>query len=246
MLLAIRGPLLEIERLEGGGRRVTVHGEPELTGKRVQVPADPSSAAFPAVAALITPGSEIFLPGVGTNPLRFGLYEVLAEMGADIDIRPGPEGSEPVADLVVRSSDLRGVTVPPEIAPRMIDEYPVLAVAAACAEGTTVMNGLAELRVKESDRLAAVARGLAACGIRVEEGEDRLVVHGAPGRISGGATIGSGLDHRIAMAFLVLGLASRDGIAVDDDTPIATSFPDFTSSMRQLGARLGAAGATAA
>ena len=240
------GATLEIERLEGGGRRVTVHGEPELTGKRVQVPADPSSAAFPAVAALITPGSEIFLPGVGTNPLRFGLYEVLAEMGADIDIRPGPEGSEPVADLVVRSSDLRGVTVPPEIAPRMIDEYPVLAVAAACAEGTTVMNGLAELRVKESDRLAAVARGLAACGIRVEEGEDRLVVHGAPGRISGGATIGSGLDHRIAMAFLVLGLASRDGIAVDDDTPIATSFPDFTSSMRQLGARLGAAGATAA
>ncbi len=230
------GATVETEEQADGGRRVSVTGEPELAAQPVRVPVDPSSAAFPAVAALVTPGSEVRLPGIGTNPLRFGLYEVLTQMGADIEIRPRPGPGEPVADLVVRSSELRGVTVPPEIAPRMIDEYPVLAVAAACARGTTVMNGLAELRVKESDRLAAVARGLAACGVVVEEGEDRLVVHGAPGAIEGGTVIRAGLDHRIAMAFLVLGLASRDGIAIDDAATIATSFPGFADTLRALGA----------
>ncbi len=230
------GATVEIERQADGARRVSVTGEPELAAQPIRVPVDPSSAAFPAVAALLTPGSEVRLPGVGTNPLRFGLYEVLAEMGADIEIRSVPGPGEPVADLRVRSSELHGITVPPEIAPRMIDEYPVLAVAAACARGTTVMNGLAELRVKESDRLAAVARGLTACGVVVEEGEDRLVVHGAPGAVDGGTVIRSGLDHRIAMAFLVLGLASRDGIAIDDAATIATSFPGFAETLRMLGA----------
>jgi len=230
------GASVEIEEQADGGRRVSVTGEPELAAQPIRVPVDPSSAAFLAVAALLTPGSEVRLPGVGTNPLRFGLYEVLAEMGADIEIRSRQGPGEPVADLLVRSSELHGVTVPPEIAPRMIDEYPVLAVAAACARGTTVMNGLAELRVKESDRLAAVAGGLAACGVVVEEGEDRLVVHGNPGAVDGGTVIRSGLDHRIAMAFLVLGLASRDGIAIDDAATIATSFPDFAETLRTLGA----------
>ena len=235
-LLTQFGATVEIEERPDGGRRVSVTGEPELEATPIRVPVDPSSAAFPTVAALVTDNSQVMLPGVGTNPLRFGLYEVLAEMGADIEISPQPGPGEPVADLLVRSSELRGITVPAEIAPRMIDEYPVLAVAAACAEGTTVMNGLAELRVKESDRLAAVARGLAACGVGVEEGEDRLVVHGAPGAITGGNVIRSGLDHRIAMAFLVLGLASREGIAIDDAATIATSFPGFADALRRLGA----------
>ena len=222
-----------------GSRAVTLVGEPELVGQRIAVPADPSSAAFPAVAALLTEGSCIRLTGVGTNPLRFGLYEVLLEMGADIVIEPRENhGGEPLADLTVRHGGLTGIEIPPEIAPRMIDEYPILAVAAAFAQGTTVMNGLAELRVKESDRLAAIARGLAAAGVMVEEGTDRLVVHGAGGRVDGGITVATHLDHRIAMAFLVLGLGTEASVTIDDGTTVETSFPGFSDLMRTLGARI--------
>lgn len=231
------GATLEVEDRPDGSRAVTLVGEPELTGQTVQVPADPSSAAFPAVAALITEGSDLVLERVGINPLRFGLFEVLADMGADITIdRLNDGGGEPLANLTIRSTRLKGRDVPPEIAPRMIDEYPILAVAAAFAEGTSVMNGLAELRVKESDRLAATARGLAACGVEVEESDDRLVVHGTGGRVPGGGMIAADLDHRIAMAFLVLGLGSEKPVTIDDGAPIETSFPGFSDLMRGAGA----------
>jgi 3-phosphoshikimate 1-carboxyvinyltransferase len=223
---------------EGGGTRITVTGQPELHAAPIEVPADPSSAAFVAVAALIVPGSEIVLTGVGTNPARTGLYACLAEMGADIAWRNAREmAGEPVADLALRASGLRGIAVPAGRAPSMIDEYPVLAVAAAFADGDTVMRGLGELRVKESDRLAAMARGLAACGVAVEEGADSLVVHGRGGRPpAGGATIATRLDHRLAMTFLVLGLATGEPVAVDDGAPIETSFPGFAETMTALGA----------
>ena len=233
------GATVRVEALDDGGQAITLVGEPELTGQRVWVPADPSSAAFPTVAALITEGAQIQLAGVGINPLRFGLYEVLAEMGADIQVDQLDDGGgEPLADLTVRFSKMRGVNVPTSIAPRMIDEYPVLAVAAAFAEGTTVMHGLAELRVKESDRLDATARGLAACGVEVEENEDRLVVHGTAGRVPGGGTIAANMDHRIAMAFLVLGLGADAPVCIDDGATIETSFPGFSGLMRSLGANI--------
>jgi 3-phosphoshikimate 1-carboxyvinyltransferase len=224
------------------GRHVMLTGEPELVARPFAVTADPSSAAFPTVAALLVPGSRVLLPGVGLNPLRRGLYDTLIEMGAKITFQNArEEGGEPVADLLVEGSRLRGVTVPAGRAPSMIDEYPVLAVAAALAEGPTTMQGLAELRVKESDRLAAVARGLAACGIRFEEGPDSLVVHGTGGRrVRGtdGAAVETAMDHRIAMAFLVLGLASEKGVSVDDSGFIDTSFPGFVGLMQGRGARL--------
>ena len=224
------------------GRHVMLTGEPELTARPFRVTADPSSAAFPAVAALLLPGSRVVLPGVGMNPLRRGLYDTLVEMGARIAFtNPREEGGEPVADLVVEGGPLRGVTVPAERAPSMIDEYPILAVAAAFAEGRTAMHGLAELRVKESDRLAAVARGLAACGVDFEEGPDSLIVHGSGGRRLRGthnAAVETAMDHRIAMAFLVLGLASERGVTVDDTGFIETSFPGFTALMQGLGALL--------
>lgn len=232
------GAAVRVESI-GGGRRITLAGQPELTGRRVVVPADPSSAAFPAVAALLVEGSEIILPGVGTNPLRFGLFETLREMGADITFaNPRIEAGEPVADLVVRASRLKAVEVPPERAPSMIDEYPILAVAASMAEGTTVMRGLEELRVKESDRLGAMARGLAACGVRVEVTGDDLVVHGGGNGVAGGTTIAVDLDHRIAMAFLVLGMVSEEGLAIDDAAAIATSFPGFADLMNGAGAAI--------
>ena len=225
------------------GRHVMLTGEPELVARPFAVTADPSSAAFPTVAALIVPGSRVVLPGVGLNPLRRGLYDTLLEMGARIAFENArEEGGEPVADLVVEGSRLKGITVPAERAPSMIDEYPVLAVAASLAEGPTTMLGLAELRVKESDRLAAVARGLAACGVRFEEGSDSLVVHGSGGkRVRGtdGASVETHMDHRIAMAFLMLGLASEKGVAVDDTGFIDTSFPGFVALMQSLGAELG-------
>ncbi len=234
------GVPVRVDDTPGGGRAVTVTGQVELTARDLAVPADPSSAAFPAVAALIVPDSEVRLPGVTVNPLRFGLFETLREMGADIAVENRrDESGEPVADLVVRASALRGVEVPPERAPAMIDEYPILAVAAACAAGRTRMTGLAELRVKESDRLAAMARGLAACGVAVEEGADELVVEGR-GRPTGGARIAVRLDHRIAMSFLVLGLAAAAPVSVDDDTAIATSFPGFAALMNGLGAAIAA------
>jgi 3-phosphoshikimate 1-carboxyvinyltransferase len=222
-----------------GGRRITLKGQPELSAADLVVPGDPSSAAFPAVAALLLPGSEVVIEGVGVNPLRTGLYETLREMGAAIDF--GNErmaAGEPVADLAVRASALSGVEVPAERAPRMIDEYPILAVAAAFARGRTVMHGLGELRVKESDRLGAIAQGLAACGAAVTVSGDTLTVEGLGGPPPGNADIATRLDHRIAMAFLVLGMAARQPVRVDDGDTIATSFPDFVAAMNRLGAAI--------
>jgi 3-phosphoshikimate 1-carboxyvinyltransferase len=220
------------------GRVITLQGQPELVAQRVAVPRDPSSAAFPVCAALIVPGSEILVPGVSQNPTRNGLFTTLVEMGADITFEnPREEGGEPVADLRVRHSELHGISVPPERAASMIDEYPVLSVVAACATGATVMRGVKELRVKESDRIDAMARGLEACGVRIEEDEDMLTVHGmGPGNVPGGAVCRTHLDHRIAMSFLVLGLAARNPVSVDDGGPIATSFPVFEGLMAGLGA----------
>jgi 3-phosphoshikimate 1-carboxyvinyltransferase len=232
------GGLVEVTDTEAG-RRVTVRGQPELRGADLAVPGDPSSAAFPTVAALLLPGSEILIEGVGMNPLRAGLFETLREMGAQIELRrPRLEGGEPIADIAVIASPLRGVEVPAARAPSMIDEYPILAVAAAFAEGRTVMRGLAELRVKESDRLAAIAEGLARCGVEVAVEGDTLTVEGKGRPPKGGATIATRLDHRIAMSFLVLGLATSAPVAIDDATPIDTSFPGFATLMRGLGAAL--------
>ncbi len=219
------------------GRVITLTGQPELTGQVVAVPRDPSSAAFPVCAALLVPGSEILVPGVSRNPTRDGLYVTLLEMGADITFEnPREEGGEPVADLRVRHSpNLKGVETPDSRAASMIDEFPILSVVASMAHGTTVMRGVKELRVKESDRIDAMARGLEACGVRVEEDEDTLIVHGT-GRVAGGAMARTHIDHRIAMAFLVLGLVSDSPVRVDDGSPIATSFPDFEALMTGLGA----------
>jgi 3-phosphoshikimate 1-carboxyvinyltransferase len=219
-----------------GGKRIALEGYPELTAAPIKVPGDPSSAAFPLIAALIVPGSEVIIEGVGVNPLRAGLFECLQEMGADITfLNQRDEGGEPVADLRARAGTLKGADIPAERAPRMIDEYPILAVAAACAQGRTVMHGLAELRVKESDRLSAIAAGLGACGVRVTVDGDVLTVEGDGGPPEGGALIATQLDHRIAMAFLVLGLASRLPVRIDDAEPIGTSFPGFLSLMSRLG-----------
>jgi 3-phosphoshikimate 1-carboxyvinyltransferase len=232
------GASVLVEATNDGGRRIRLRGQPELSGADLVVPGDPSSAAFPAVAALIVPGSEIVIVGVGMNPLRAGLYATLAEMGADIALADERvEGGEPVADLVVRASALKGVEVPAERAPSMIDEYPILAVAAAFAAGRTVMHGLAELRVKESDRLAAIAEGLTACGAAVTVAGDTLIVEGR-GPPKGGGAIAARLDHRIAMAFLVLGAASERPVWIDDGATIATSFPGFAAMMNGLGAAI--------
>jgi 3-phosphoshikimate 1-carboxyvinyltransferase len=219
------------------GDRVSVVGQPEITGRVVRVPGDPSSAAFPIVAALLVPGSEVTIRDVGLNPRRTGIIDTLLEMGADIRVEGRRiEAGEPVGDLVVRASALRGIEVPAARAPSMIDEYLVLSVAASCASGRTVMRGLSELRVKESDRLAAIARGLEACGVRVEIDGDDLTVHGCGGPPPGGATIATRLDHRIAMSFLVMGMAARAPVAIDDASPIETSFPGFRGLMAGLGA----------
>jgi 3-phosphoshikimate 1-carboxyvinyltransferase len=221
------------------GRIITLTGQPELRPQTVAVPRDPSSAAFPVCAALIVPGSDILVPGVSRNPTRDGLYVTLLEMGAEITFEnPREEGGEPVADLRVRfTGDLKGVETPPDRAASMIDEFPVLSVVAACATGTTIMRGVKELRVKESDRIDAMARGLEACGVRVEEDEDTLIVHGmGQGGVPCGATCAVHLDHRIAMSFLVLGLAAQRPVSVDDGAPIATSFPVFEPLMKTLGA----------
>ncbi len=238
-MLRYFGAEVDTVREADGALAVTVTGQPELIGRNIQVPADISSAAFPIVAALVVPGSEVTLTDVGMNPLRTGLVDTLLEMGADIEIRnPRDVAGEPVADLRVRAGRLKGVKVPASRAPSMIDEYPVLAVAAAVAEGTTVMDGLAELRVKESDRLAAMARGLAACGVKVEEGKDSLIVHGCGGLVPGGGEIETDLDHRIAMSFLVLGMAAKQPVVIDDAEPIETSFPRFVELLNGLGAAI--------
>jgi len=223
------------------GRAIRLTGQPELVPLTIAVPRDPSSAAFPVAAALIAEGSDVLVPNICLNPTRAGFYTTLAEMGADlVREKAREEGGEPVADLRVRFSALKGVDVPPERAASMIDEYPVLAVLAACAEGDTVMRGIGELRVKESDRIASVVAGLRANGVAVTEEPDGMVVHGrgADG-VPGGGTVATHLDHRIAMAFLVLGLAAQRPVTVDDAAPIATSFPAFMAMMQGLGADLG-------
>jgi 3-phosphoshikimate 1-carboxyvinyltransferase len=220
------------------GRRIVLQGQPELAPAHVVVPADPSSAAFPLVAALIVPGSDLVLEAVMTNPLRTGLYTTLREMGAQIEtLAKRDDGGEEVADLRVTASALKGVEVPAERAPSMIDEYPVLAVAAAFAQGTTRMRGLHELRVKESDRLEATAATLRANGVEVEIDGDDLIVHGKPA-VGGGGEVVTHMDHRIAMAALVMGLASDNPVRIDDSAFIATSFPGFAELMRGLGADL--------
>ena len=233
------GAEIRVDPAADGGEAITLAGHPELTGQTVHVPGDVSSAAFPLVAAAITPGSEVVLEGVGLNPRRTGLIDTLAEMGADLTVVPtATNASEPLGTITIRGGPLRGVSVPPARAPSMIDEYPVLMVAAACATGATEMRGIGELRVKESDRIAAMAAGLIACGVRVEVGDDFAVVHGTGAPPAGGATVATMLDHRIAMSFATLGLASAGPVAIDDARPIATSFPGFPALMQGLGADL--------
>ena len=234
------GAQLHVEKT-AEGHVITLQGQPELRPQTGAVPRDPSSAAFPVCAALIVEGSDILVPGVSQNLTRNGLYLTLVEMGADIEFQnPREEGGEPVADLRVRfSGSMKGIEVPPDRAPSMIDEYPVLSVVAAFSHGKTVMRGVKELRVKESDRIDAMARGLEACGVRIEEDEDTLIVHGmGPGGVLGGATCATHIDHRIAMSFLVCGLAAKAPVAVDDGSPIQTSFPVFEGLMRTLGAEI--------
>lgn len=220
-----------------GARHITVRGDAELSGRDILVPGDPSSAAFLVAAALIVPGSDVTIEGVLVNPTRTGLYMTLQEMGGDVALlNEREEGGEPIADIRVRASELKGVRVPAERAPSMIDEYPVLAAISAFAKGTTQMDGLAELKVKESDRLQATATGLAANGVRARIDGDSLIVEGEQ-RMRGGGCVATHLDHRIAMAFLTAGLASEKPIAVDDTAMIATSFPEFRGLMETLGAR---------
>lgn len=238
-MLAAFGAHITVTPLAGGGETITVEGPATLTGCAVEVPRDPSSAAFPLVAALIVPGSQVELPAILLNPRRTGLIETLLEMGADIAItNRRNSGGEEIGDLVVRHSALKGVEVPPERAPAMIDEYPILAVAAAFAEGRTAMRGLEELRVKESDRLDAVAQGLKANGVQYAIEKDDLIVTGGAGRVAGGGTVATHMDHRIAMSFLTMGLAARKPVTVDDVAMIATSFPAYQDLMRGLGADL--------
>ena len=218
---------------------VTLRGQPELKPQTIAVPRDPSSAAFPVAAALMVEGSDILLPNIGLNPTRAGLFTTLVEMGADITFEnEREEGGEPVADLRVKSSQLQGIEVPPERAPSMIDEYPILSALAAFASGKTIMRGVKELRVKECDRIDAMARGLEAQGVKIEEGEDFLIVHGQEGVVQGGITAQTHLDHRIAMSFLCMGLATENPVSVDDGGAIATSFPVFQDLMAGLGAQI--------
>ncbi|MBL8578144.1 MAG: 3-phosphoshikimate 1-carboxyvinyltransferase [Mesorhizobium sp.] len=234
------GANLTVDTDDAGVRHIFIEGQGKLTGQTIAVPGDPSSAGFPLVAALIVPGSDIVIENVLMNPTRTGLLLTLQEMGGNIEIlNPRNAGGEDVADLRVRSSELKGVAVPASRAPSMIDEYPVLAAAAAFAEGETLMQGLEELRVKESDRLAAVARGLEANGVDCTEGEATLAVRGRPGgKGLGGGTVATHLDHRIAMSFLILGLATEKPVTVDDANMIATSFPEFMGLMKELGAEI--------
>jgi len=238
-MLAAFGAKIEVEQLDKG-EAVHITGQAELRPCAIDVPRDPSSAAFAIVAALIVPGSDIRIPDVLLNPRRIGLVTTLLEMGAHIAIENEREsGGERLGDLVVRASTLKGVEVPPERAPSMIDEYPIFSVASAFAEGRTVMRGLEELRVKESDRLSAIAAGLVANGVAVAETHDTLTVEGrGPDGVPGGARVVTHMDHRIAMSFLAMGLAAKNPVSVDDVSMIATSFPQFEQLMRDLGADL--------
>ena len=224
---------------DGNGRRIRLGERRMLAGTSLQVAGDSSSAAFPLVAALVTPGSEVTVEGVGVNPLRFGLFETLIEMGADLAFANRRTiGGEAVADVTARSSRLCAVTVPAARAPSMIDEYPILGIAAAFAAGTTEMRGVGELRVKETDRLQAMAEGLRACGIAASAAGENLRIAGGNGSVSGGAQVRSHGDHRIAMSFLALGLAAREPVSVDRTETIATSFPAFVTLMHALGAAI--------
>lgn len=237
-MLTYFGAAVSTEPGEGGGLIISVEGRRELKGKPVAVPGDPSSAAFLAAAAILCEGSDVLIQNILINPTRTGFYKTLSEMGADVSFENERiENGETVADLRARASKLKGVHVPAERAPSMIDEYPMLAALAAFAEGETVMEGLAELRVKESDRLAAMAAGLSACGVKAEARGDTLAVTGSP-TVNGGATVLTHMDHRIAMSFLVLGLAAEQPVTVDDASMIATSFPEFRPLMQKLGAKL--------
>ncbi len=241
--LALFGAEIETECGAGGARVIHLTGQPELHPCEVRVPGDISAAAFPLVAATLVPNSTITIEDVGLNPLRTGLIETLRDMGADLDIAPASTAAgEASGRIVARHAALRGIEVPPERAPSMIDEFPVLAMAAACAEGTTVMRGLGELRVKESDRLDAIAAGLVACGVEVTQMDDGLIIKGCGGPVPGGARVESRHDHRIAMAFAVLGMAARAPVAIDDASMIETSFPRFAALMNDLGAQIETAG----
>lgn len=235
-MLTAFGVNVETTQLPDGRLSVSVVGQQELQPCAVDVPGDPSSAAFPAVAAAINPGSEIELYRVGINERRNGIFKCLQKMGADITFKHETvEAGEEIANIVVKGGSLNGIDVPEELVPSMIDEFPVLAMAAACANGTTRMTGLAELRVKESDRLLMVAEGLKACGVDLEMGEDSLTIHGTGKPPKGGAMIETALDHRIAMSFLVLGTVTDEPIEIDDAAPIKTSFPNFVELMNDLG-----------
>ncbi|MEM6696138.1 MAG: 3-phosphoshikimate 1-carboxyvinyltransferase [Pseudomonadota bacterium] len=239
-MLASFGAEIAVARTDAG-HEITLTGQPELRPQKIVVPRDPSSAAFAVCAALLVEGSDVLVPNIGLNPTRAGLYTTLREMGAALSYEnEREEGGEPVADLRARFSEgMQGIEVPPERAPSMIDEYPILSVVAANATGRTVMRGIKELRVKESDRIDAMARGLGACGVSVEEDEDTLIVHGrGAGGVPGGATAAARLDHRIAMSFLCCGMAAQNPVTIDDASPIATSFPIFEPLMRDLGAEL--------
>jgi 3-phosphoshikimate 1-carboxyvinyltransferase len=235
-MLAAFGAAIEIEKDADGNRVIRLDGGQALKPQVIVVPSDPSSAAFTIVAALIVAGSDVTVENVMLNPTRVGLIETLAEMGGDITIENRRSvGGEEVGDIRVKASQLRGIAVPPERAPSMIDEYPVLAVAAAYAEGDTLMQGIGEMRVKESDRVATVLAGLRANGIAAEDSPESLLVHGGA-KVEGGGTVATHLDHRIAMSFLVLGLASEKPVTIDDARPIATSYPEFRNLMTGLGA----------
>jgi 3-phosphoshikimate 1-carboxyvinyltransferase len=238
MLLGF-GAELSIEETEEG-RVITLTGQPELRSQDIIIPRDPSSAAFPVCAALIVVGSDVLVPNIGLNPTRAGLFYTLQEMGADLTFENlREEGGEPVADLRAKySSNMRGIEVPPERAASMIDEYPILSVVASFAQGVTRMYGVAELRVKESDRIEAMAVGLRAAGVTVEDGPDWWHVHGLEGSVPGGITAATHLDHRIAMSFLILGLGAKNGMSIDDGLPVATSFPIFERLMADLGANI--------
>ncbi len=234
------GGEIEIQSMDNGGNRITITGQPELTSADLTIPSDPSSAAFPMVAAIITKGSDITLSNVGLNKTRTGLFTSLIEMGADIKItNQKMEGGEEIGDIIVKSSQLNGIEIPANRAASMIDEYPILAVAAAFAMGKTIMRGIGELRVKECDRLKAIVDGLCANGVTVENGDDWIIIHGNFGNVKGGGFVETHLDHRIAMSFLVMGLAAKNPITIDDASPIETSFPNFHQIMTDLGANLG-------
>ena len=236
MLLGF-GAQLDVETGTDGARIISLHGEAELQPQTITVPGDPSSAAFPVVAALLVPGSQIVVANVGLNDTRNGIFKILKAMGASIEYgQQRIVGGEPVADLIVTASTLTGIEVPPEIVPSMVDEFPILFVAAALAQGRSVMRGLEELRVKESDRISVMAEGLRAIGARVKELPDGLIIDGTGGEVlAGGATIATHLDHRIAMSFAVAGLVSANGVTIDDMRPVATSFPTFEAMLGALG-----------